>query len=94
LEQSSGVDDPDQFYLMWCGPDEEEVQAMQAAVDQGLVALDKNGFFPLWPEGGAFCCRWQGSESMPAPRWTTIEKMTDDELTYMLDSVKALQARR
>ena len=59
---------------------------MQAAVDRGLVVLTDKG---LWPGGMTLCCRWQGSEPMPEPRWVTIKEMTDDELTYMLDSVRA-----
>ena len=77
------------MFVMWCGPDEDEDQSMQAAVDQGLVIPDENGW---WPSGNALCCRWHGSGPMPEPRWVTIENEDDvtlDELTYMLDSVKA-----
>jgi len=85
LEQGSGVDS-DRIFVIWCGSDEDEDQSMQAAVDRGLVVLTDKG---LWPGGMTLCCRWQGSEPMPEPRWVTIKEMTDDELTYMLDSVRA-----
>jgi hypothetical protein len=86
LEQSNGVGDPDRIFVIWCGPDEDEDRTMQVAVDQRLVALTDKG---LWPGGMALCCRWHGSVPMPEPRWVTLKDMTDDELTFMLDSVKA-----
>jgi hypothetical protein len=84
LERGSG--DADQMFVVWCGPAEDEDQAMQAAVDRGLVALTDKG---LWTGGISLCCRWQGSGPMPEPRWLTFKDATDDELTYMLDSVSA-----
>jgi hypothetical protein len=86
LEQSNGVGDPDRIFVIWCGPDEDEDRTMQVAVDQRLVALTDKG---LWPGGMALSCRWHGSVPMPEPRWVTLKDMTDDELTFMLDSVRA-----
>jgi hypothetical protein len=86
LERGSGVGDPDRIFVVWCGPAEDEDQTMQAAVDQGLVAVTDKG---LWPGGMVLSCRWQGVGPMPEPRWVTFKDVTDDELNYMLDSVKA-----
>jgi hypothetical protein len=89
LEQS--IDDPDRIFVMWCGPDEDEDQAMRAAVDQGLVVLSEKG---MWPFGRAVSCRWNGREPAPEPRWVTLGEMTDGELTNMLDSVRARLLRQ
>jgi hypothetical protein len=86
LERDSGAGDPDRFFVVWCRPDADEDQTMQAAIDRGLVALTDKG---LWPGGMALSCRWYGSGPIPEPRWLTFKDATDDELTYMLDSVRA-----
>jgi hypothetical protein len=85
LEQGS-VADPDRIFVIGCGSDEDEDHTMQAAVDKGLLVLDENGW---WPRGMALCCRWQGERPTPEPRWLTTEDATDDELTSILDSVRA-----
>jgi hypothetical protein len=86
LERGNGAGDPDQIFVVWCGPDEDEDQTMQAAIGRGLVALTDKG---VWPSGMALSCRWQGSGPMPEPRWLTFKDATDDELDCILDSVKA-----
>ena len=90
LEQKSGVHDPDQIFVMWCRPDEDEDKVFLAAANEGLFVLDAKG---MWPGGTALCCHWKGEGPMPEPRWVTTEQMTDDELTYMLDSLKARTLR-
>ena len=72
LERGSGA--PDQFYLMWCRPDEDEEEVLR-----------QHGLGTDWHN----CCHWKGSGPMPAARWTTINDMTAEELRYMIDSDKA-----
>jgi hypothetical protein len=83
LERGNGVSDPDQIFVVWCGPDEDEDETMQAAIDRGLVALTDKG---MWPGGMALSCRWKGSGPMPESRWLTFKEATDDELTFMIDA--------
>jgi hypothetical protein len=75
LEQNSGG--PDQFYLIWCRPDEDEDKillqhAVKGASDQRVR-----------------CYHWKGTGPMPEPRWTSLEDMTDDELNCAIESQKA-----
>jgi hypothetical protein len=86
LERGSGVGDPDQIYVVWCRPDEDEDQTMQAAIDRGLVVVTDKG---VWPGGMALSCRWHGSGPMPEPRWLTFKDATDDELDALIDSIRA-----
>jgi hypothetical protein len=90
LEQKNGFHDEDQIFVMWCRPDEDEDKVFLAAANEGLFVLDEKR---SWPGGRATCCHWKGEDPMPEPRWVTIEQMTDDELTYMLDSLKARTLR-
>jgi len=74
LERGTG--DPDQFYLMWCRPDEDEDEVLRQHAPAGAMDRMK-------------CCHWKSAGPMPAPRWTTLEELELEELTYMLDSDKA-----
>lgn len=87
LEQKSGIHDADQLYVMWCRPDENEDELLLSAAREGLVDLDAGK--GTWPGGRSICCHWTGANPMPEPRWTTVETMTVDELTFILASVKA-----
>jgi hypothetical protein len=86
LERNNGTNDPDQFFVIWCRPEEDEEEKFLAAAKQGLFILGEKG---MWPDGKAVCCHWTSDDPMPEPRWTTLRTITEEELIYMLVSVKA-----
>jgi hypothetical protein len=86
LERNNGTNDPDQFFVIWCRPEEDEDEKFIAAAKQGLFILGEKG---MWPSGKAVCCHWKSDAPLPEPRWTTLQTISEEELIWMLVSVKA-----
>jgi len=76
LERDGGG--PDRLYVIWCRPDEDEDEVL------GRHAVKGGASDPQ-----VRCYHWKGTGPMPEPRWTSLQNMTDDELEYALDSLKA-----
>jgi hypothetical protein len=84
LEASTSGNDADQIFVAWCLPGEDPTDALRkAATKAGIVVPDDK---TIWPQAPVICAHWTCGGNMPRPRWTTIEKMEEDELRCMLIS--------
>ena len=73
-----------QIFLVWYGSEQDGGKSLRKAIkDFGLTEPSQ-----LWPLSAVACCRWKSHSPMPAPKWTTAEKMKDEELSFLIDGTR------